>query len=186
MAATPREEDMRTMNEARAIPVFEDTGEAGEKLLQDVRPFGTAAGARAVNDAPYDTRAIVVDMGAWTRHATGANGFGDADEVSLAATYDVYHRARESRAEFVAGLVARFARRTTEALRGLAKRISRRRQAADTRAALDELDDRTLRDLGFHRTEIGSIAAEASGDAERTRARFLTSAADAMGARSFQ
>jgi uncharacterized protein YjiS (DUF1127 family) len=43
------------------------------------------------------------------------------------------------------------------------------RQARQIRRALAELDDRTLHDLGLYRGEIGSVAAELSGHAERTR-----------------
>lgn len=35
--------------------------------------------------------------------------------------------------------------------------------------ALSALDSRTLHDLGFERSEIASVAAEASGGVERTR-----------------
>ena len=58
----------------------------------------------------------------------------------------------------------------------VARRIyARWRRVRDTRAtyyALRELDDRTLRDLGFDRSELTSIAAEASGQAGRTRVRL--------------
>lgn len=43
------------------------------------------------------------------------------------------------------------------------------REARATSESLRHLDDRALRDLGFDRLEIASVAAEASGDAERTR-----------------
>jgi len=48
-----------------------------------------------------------------------------------------------------------------------------RRQRASINDALRELDDHTLRDLGFHRSEITSIAAELTGAAEPTRVRTL-------------
>jgi uncharacterized protein YjiS (DUF1127 family) len=50
-------------------------------------------------------------------------------------------------------------------------RHRQRRQAMATCDALRRLDDRTLRDLGFDRSEIVSVAAEFDGDAERTRVR---------------
>ena len=51
------------------------------------------------------------------------------------------------------------------------ERHRRRRHARAIFRALHELDDRTLRDLGFHRSEIWSVAAEATGAAEWTRVR---------------
>jgi uncharacterized protein YjiS (DUF1127 family) len=58
----------------------------------------------------------------------------------------------------------------------LMARIARARERfrirRETRAifhVLHGLDDRTLRDLGFHRCEIWSVAAEATGEAESTR-----------------
>ena len=54
-------------------------------------------------------------------------------------------------------------------LRGLALYRQRRRVMA-TREALEQLDDRVLHDLGFDRSEIPSVAAEATGRAEFTRA----------------
>jgi hypothetical protein len=62
-------------------------------------------------------------------------------------------------------------------LRSLANdlRARRRRDAAarDLRAALCALDDRMLRDLGFHRDEIASVAAEMHGHANPTRVRTM-------------
>lgn len=43
------------------------------------------------------------------------------------------------------------------------------REARATYESLHHLDDRALRDLGIDRLEISSVAAEASGEAERTR-----------------
>ncbi|HTQ01504.1 MAG TPA: DUF1127 domain-containing protein [Casimicrobiaceae bacterium] len=45
----------------------------------------------------------------------------------------------------------------------------RRRVAAETYETLRSLDDRCLRDLGLDRMELRSAAAEAAGQAERTR-----------------
>ena len=44
---------------------------------------------------------------------------------------------------------------------------ARRRDVAATIAVLRGLDDATLRDLAFHRSEIGSVAAEAGSRLQR-------------------
>jgi uncharacterized protein YjiS (DUF1127 family) len=48
-----------------------------------------------------------------------------------------------------------------------------RRQIRATRLALINLDDATLRDIGFVRSEVDSVAAEAHGGVAVTRARLL-------------
>lgn len=61
------------------------------------------------------------------------------------------------------------ARKLRIAARRLLAGWLRRRQAARMRAELRAVDARALRDLGFDRSEIDSVVAEISGDAERTR-----------------
>ncbi len=56
-------------------------------------------------------------------------------------------------------------------VRGVLERRQRRRQAAQTYDLLCRLDDRTLRDIGFHGEEIWSVAAEIADLTERTRVR---------------
>ena len=58
-----------------------------------------------------------------------------------------------------------------ESLKRMRAQWARRRRAADTYAALSTLDTRTLRDIGLHRSELLSVAAELVGEADRTRAR---------------
>ena len=65
-----------------------------------------------------------------------------------------------------ASLIAREFRIAT---RRLIARWLRQRQAARMSAELRRLDARTLRDLGFDRSEIDSVVAEITGDAECTR-----------------
>ena len=53
---------------------------------------------------------------------------------------------------------------------------ARHRQRHEAKVIYDtlwDLDDRMLRDLGFDRSEITSVAAEVAGQAERTRVRAL-------------
>ena len=85
------------------------------------------------------------------------------------SSYELFQAARARRA----AVMVAFLRAATQAVResiGRAwERYERRQQWRSIYNALRELDDRTLRDLGFHRCEIGSVAAEAAGEAELTR-----------------
>jgi uncharacterized protein YjiS (DUF1127 family) len=86
---------------------------------------------------------------------------------------EVHHLARTRRARMLGHALMR-ATRVFAAMIAAAHR--RHRQRADACAmyhALRELDDRTLHDLGLERSEIGSVAAEASGESERTRMQTL-------------
>jgi len=71
---------------------------------------------------------------------------------------------------------SRWLERLGVVLRALRTRHQRRVAARELRAALRDLDDRTLRDLGFHRDEIASVVAELGGDAVPTRVRTLRDA----------
>jgi uncharacterized protein YjiS (DUF1127 family) len=71
--------------------------------------------------------------------------------------------------------VARLARafqRVGAYLRAAGMRYRHLRRAKATYDALRDLDDRTLRDLGFERSELASVVAEMSGTASPTRVRI--------------
>ena len=86
-------------------------------------------------------------------------------------SYDLQRVARARRATVLGSLV----RTTVSSAIGFARRALsrylRQLQARRMHRVLSDLDDRTLRDLGFHRCEIGSVAAETYGLVERTRVR---------------
>jgi uncharacterized protein YjiS (DUF1127 family) len=56
-----------------------------------------------------------------------------------------------------------------ERLRALVEATRRARRRSAWLRTLQSLDDRTLRDMGLHRCEIGSVVAELIGDAPATR-----------------
>jgi uncharacterized protein YjiS (DUF1127 family) len=116
---------------------------------------------------------------AWALHALRSNGFGDAPfgaELLVPerpAAYDLYRAARAYRAKMLADLVTTAFRWVAALAHGAYSRYRSYRDAVATYDALRELDDRTLHDLGFERSELLSVAAEMTGDAERTRLRVM-------------
>jgi len=113
-------------------------------------------------------------IGASGTSRAGSNSVGDSDDLaSWPLGYALYQQARAARAAALGtvmastyGTLCGFARRAME-------RHRQRRHARVTYDTLSRLDDHTLRDLGFDRLEISSLAAESSGGVESTRIRTL-------------
>ena len=134
---------------------------------------GVAAGNDACCDAP--NRARLSTPLAWISvddlDATAANV--DEPFDPWPSTYALHQTARERRAEALASVIRGAAGAVRGAILRAWKRYRQHRETRRIHDALRGLDDRTLRDLGFHRSEILSVASEASGAAERTRVRLL-------------
>ncbi len=86
-------------------------------------------------------------------------------------SYELYHAARAYRSFAVGEIVIAMIGAIGALARRAYARHRQRRKARDTYDALRNLDDHMLRDLGFDRSEISSIAAEATGAAARERVR---------------
>lgn len=82
---------------------------------------------------------------------------------------ELYAAARSRRAFVLGEILAAMVDAVAEAARRWIGRYGEHRRAVAARAALAELDDRTLHDIGLDRSEIGSVTAEWIGDAERSR-----------------
>jgi len=131
------------------------------------------------NDAAYEDPTISAE--AWARHALAANGFGDGAGVGDGAitdapsapptSYHLYHAARAhcsfTLGEIIVALMQALAAFARQAL----ARYAQHQRARSIYNALRQLDDHTLRDLGFDRSEIRSAVAELVGKAECTRMR---------------
>ncbi len=115
------------------------------------------------------------EVDAYAIHALGANGFGDA-AVDGAGQRFTSFRARPGRHVRQRGFRQRV-EAVLQPVRDLARSMvawwRRGQQASATYLALRALDTRALRDLGFHRSEISSVAAEVAGNADATRVRTV-------------
>ncbi len=106
--------------------------------------------------------------------ARSTGGFGDAaftDVTAFVPTagYPLRQSARDHRAFVLRRIIVAAIRAAAAIARSAYVRHLTRRRARDIYTALHGLDDRTLRDLGFDRSEIGSVAAEAVGEAASAR-----------------
>lgn len=111
--------------------------------------------------------------------AFAANGFGDAsigraEPYSLLNSIELQQQARAHRSRWQSQLLNKLVRAAADYMRGVRARWERRQQVRATFLALDALDASTLRDLGFHRSEIWSVATELSGDTGSSRGRVVS------------
>ncbi|HVG04076.1 MAG TPA: DUF1127 domain-containing protein [Burkholderiaceae bacterium] len=105
------------------------------------------------------------------------SGFGDAaveaaERISLLDSVELYHHARDHRSYMLSQVFGAAAQATADWIKRLVAERKRRQHARATFAALRGLDGRVLRDLGLHRSELLSVAAEVGGYADATRARL--------------
>ena len=111
------------------------------------------------------------DIDAWARHALAASGLGDTAAAELPTSYELVQRAHRCRALMLGALAAAAVQGAAAIARRVYARLRQRRKARATYDSLQQLGDRELRDLGLDRSELASIAAEVTGEAESTRVR---------------
>jgi uncharacterized protein YjiS (DUF1127 family) len=137
----------------------------------------------AGNDATCEDPAISKDeVEASAQHPLAADGFGDGASTDTASfarptSYQLHQAARAHRSFILGEIIVAAIRAAGAIARRAHARHRQRRQARATYAALQQLDDRSLRDLGFDRSEIRSVAAELTGEAEYSRVRALADVA---------
>jgi uncharacterized protein YjiS (DUF1127 family) len=127
----------------------------------------------AGND-PLVTHPEALATGPWALHALAANGFGDGaypSALSELSSYELMRAARARRARVLGEMLSGALRTVASAARKLYASYRQQRAAATLYGELTELDDHALKDLGFDRSELRSVAAEVTGAVERTRVR---------------
>ena len=132
--------------------------------------FGTAENDSAISEAGAES---------WLAHAIAANDPGDvaaSDSTSSGppGSYELYRSARAYRSLMLGSIIVAAVQAVVAIARRAYARQRQRHRASAIYDALRRLDDRTLRDMGFERSEIGSVAAEMSGEAPQTRVRANT------------
>jgi len=155
------------------MKTFPATTESTSPAQRNAAPAPAFLPSRVAGNDPAceDESAERHELERWWMQAAAASGFGDAD-VGPISTYEVHKAARAHRAALVGDIAAATARTAVAFVRRAYERYRQHREASAVGAALRELDDRTLHDLGFDRSEIGSVAMEAAGLAARTRVRI--------------
>lgn len=149
--------------------------------LEQPAPGATRATARVTrlrtrpsgNDASLATRPGLGEE-AWPWHMVPPIRSEDGDTSEAAASawplsQELYQDAQRRRAGLLGDLIASAIRAVLAAVLGTHRRYRQFRDERATYEALHRLDDRSLRDLGFARDEIRSVAAEITGRTERSR-----------------
>ncbi len=149
---------------------------ATERTLTN--PSAMPCDATTKSDRRAHASALTDEIETYARPALAVNdGLDDvamSSPIMLHGQLSSVHLEQAARAHRAGGVARIFA----AALRSLSEVVGRayaawrrRGHAHGTYLVLRELDDRTLRDLGFHRSELRSVAAELAGEANRTRVR---------------
>lgn len=170
---------MRTSNNLDTLIPLEEDAPRGVITCRDAAILILRRGP-AVGDATRGGAISAKDeIESWAQHALATNGFGDvattADRASSAqpTSYRLHQDARVHSWLTLGDIVVAAIHAVGAIARRAYAQYRQRRQARVTYDILRSLDDRTLRDLGFDRSEIRSVAAELTGEAEYTHVRAL-------------
>ena len=169
---------MHKSTDLNSLIALEDVASRGFITCSDTPQVMLQRGS-AGNDAVCEDPAISADeVERQAQHARAANGLGDVaifdTPASARPTSSEPHQAARDHRSFTLGEIIVVVLQATGAIaRRAHARHRQRRQARAVYDALRGLDDHTLHDLGFDRSEITSVAAEVTGEAEPTRVRVL-------------
>jgi len=159
---------MRTQTET------EDRAAAGEAAPPRITPRADFTPVAmppegAQNDGAYDgAPAEEHELAVWARRAFAANGLADDAIGPAPAGDDMLRVAQARRADFLGDSVVATIKAVSGFVQQAYARFQRARRASDIYDALRQLDDTTLRDLGFDRSELRSVAIEAAAQADDT------------------
>ena len=146
------------------------------RIKRTYQPETGRRNGAASNDPAYPLHPHDLPLSAWSSLAELANGFGDAavgaresgaDSVQLAAA------ARAFRSATLGAILFELASAAIDASYRAFAAWRRWRDRRATELALRSLDARTLRDIGFDPSEVGSFAHELHGGAEPSRTHAL-------------
>jgi uncharacterized protein YjiS (DUF1127 family) len=174
----PKRISMRNSTDSTNLAVIEEVAPCSISPSNDAPMIIVGHGFASNDAACEDPTMSADDAECRTPQARAASAFTDDAVIDAASSarpsnYQLYRAARANRS-FMLGetIVAAFHSAGAIARRAYAHH-RQRRQARDVYDALRQLDDRMLRDLGFDRSEITSVAAEMTREAEYTRMRVL-------------
>jgi uncharacterized protein YjiS (DUF1127 family) len=167
---------MRKSTDLDSFAALEEVAPHGVITCSDT-PIVILRHGPACNDATSENPAISKDqIEPWAQHALAANGFGDAATTGTASSArptsdQVYQAARALRSFTLGAIIVAMIQAAATSVRRAYARYRQRREIDAIYDLLRQIDDRTLRDIGFHRSELRSVAAELSGETECTRVR---------------
>lgn len=167
---------MQTSTDSEGVVALEEFLSAGADTCNET-PSAILWRGAAGNDATWqDATTLADDAEPWVRRVLVANrsadcGTGDAPVPGRPTSSGLYLAARAHRSHLLGESAVTVLRAAGGLARRAYARYRQRREARNIRDVLRGLDDRMLRDLGLDRSEIASVAAEVTGEAEHTRVR---------------
>ncbi len=162
----------------RRLPVHQSTVSENRAAFEDVAACNTCGDTPTVivryGSAGNDSAISEDGLESWPPYAIAANDLGDvaaspSTSSALAGSYELHRAARAYRSLMLGSIIVASIRAVVAIARRAYARHRQRQRASAIYDVLRKIDDRTLRDMGFDRGEIWSVAAEMSGEAQQTR-----------------